>query len=98
MNFYRGQAGGVPAAAKGFDEKYAGDELLTLQDGEFLFVADEILLCGNDVKITDQAAGVATGSDVECFARGVYGLLLRLMGLIENGETGERKASSTVPR
>ena len=90
MNFYRGEAGGVPAAAEGFDQEDAGDEFLALQDGEFLFVAEEILLGGDDVEIADQAAGVAAGGDVESAARSVDGLLLGLIGLIENGEAGER--------
>ena len=33
-----GQAGGVPAAAEGFDEEDAGDETLALDDGELLLV------------------------------------------------------------
>ena len=33
-----GEAGGVPAAAEGFDEENAGDEFLALEDGELLLV------------------------------------------------------------
>src|SRR5260221_9123986 len=84
-----GKAGGVPAAAQGFDQKDASDELLALEDGEFLFVAEEILLGADDIEIADQAAGVAAGGDIESAARSVDGLLLGLKGLIEHGEAAE---------
>ena len=39
-----GEAGGVPAAAEGFDEQDAGDEALAVDYGELLLVLQQVLL------------------------------------------------------
>ena len=89
VNFYRGEAGGVPAAAERFDEKDAGDEALAVDHGGLLFVLQQILLRGDDVEIVDQAALVAAGGNVESAASGVNGLLLFLLRFAEDVERGE---------
>src|SRR4029077_7244044 len=80
-----GEAGGVPSATERLYEKDPGDQLLALENGEFLFIAQDILLGGYDVEVTDQASLVAISGNVQAAARGVDGLLLRLIGLIEHG-------------
>ncbi len=84
-----GEAGGVPAAAEGFDEEDAGDEALALDDGSLLFVLKQILLRGDDVEIIDQATLITTRGNVERSAGGVDGLLLFLLGFAEDVERGE---------
>ena len=75
-----GEAGGVPAAAEGFDEEDAGDEALALDDGSLLLVLKQILLRGDDVEIIDETALIPTRGNVERTACGVNGLLLFLLG------------------
>src|SRR5436309_6100158 len=80
-----GETGGVPAAAEGFDEQDAGDQLLALDDGELLLVVEQILLRVDHIQITHEATGVPAVGDVQSTPSGVDGLLLRLLGLVQNG-------------
>src|SRR5580698_3062239 len=84
-----GEAGGVPAAAEGFDEEDAGDEALALDDGSLLLVLKQILLRGDDVEIIDETALIPTRGNVESTACGINGLLLFLLGFAEDVERGQ---------
>ena len=80
------EAGGVPSAAEGFDEKSAGDQFLAANDGHLLLVVQQILLGIDDVEVADEAASVAAFRDGKGAARGVDSVLLGLLRFIQNEE------------
>jgi len=84
-----GEARGIPAATKRLDQKNGSDELLTLDDGHFALVVEEIFLGVDDVEIADQAADVTAIGNFEGATGGVHGLLLRFLGFVEYGEAGD---------
>src|SRR5258708_27156579 len=78
-----GDARSIPTTAEGFDEENAGDEFLTANDGHLLLVVEQILLGVDDVEIADETAGVAAFGDGKGAARGVDGVLLRVLGFVQ---------------
>src|SRR6516225_8230785 len=73
-----GEAGGIPAATKGFHEKNRGNEALALDDSGFLFTVQQILLGVDNVQIADQATGIAGSGNFELPPGRVHRIRLRL--------------------
>src|SRR5207302_1694184 len=78
-------------AAQRLHEQNAGNEPLTANHSEFLFVIQQSLLGIDDIKIVDQAPDVAAGGNVQSAASGVDRFFLRVVSLIQN-----RQASHVV--
>src|SRR5258706_13438659 len=84
FDFKGREAGGVPSAADGFDEKDAGNQLLAADYSHLLFVIKQILLSVDDIEVADEAAGVAALRDGKRAACGIDGVLLRFLGFVQN--------------
>src|ERR1700741_3893694 len=89
LDVHRLQAGSVPAPAKGLHEEHGGDQALALNDGRFLFVGQQDLLCADHVQIADESADITRCGDVQFAARRVNRVSLRLARGVEHLQTGD---------
>ena len=56
----RGEAGAVPTAAKGLDQKHRGREALPEDLGRQTLIVQQLFLCGDYIQIIHKSAAVAS--------------------------------------
>jgi len=88
LDVYSVQAGSVPTAPQSLYQQHRRDQPLAVNDGCFLFVAEEILLGTDNIEIAYESANVARVGEVELATRSGNRVGLRLARGVQHLQTG----------